>query len=56
LDATDSLALVRGTASWLQVALSTGEVFRLAKGSPLELEPVCDAMRELGLTPRVLAF
>jgi hypothetical protein len=56
VDATDTIGLLQGTPSWLQVALSTGEIFRLAKGSRLELEPVCDAMREVGLTPRVLAF
>jgi hypothetical protein len=52
LDMTDSLALLHGTPTWLQIAFSTGEIFRLAKGSPKELEPVCDAMRELGLSVR----
>ncbi len=50
VDATDGIRL-DAPPSWLQVLLETGEVFRLAKGSRKELEPVCEAMRDLGLTP-----
>jgi hypothetical protein len=56
VDATDGLGILHGPPSWLQIALATGEIFRIAKGSRQELEPVCDAMREMGLRPRVLAF
>lgn len=50
LDATDTVRLEE-PPSWLQVGLESGEVFRLAKGTPVELEPVCDVMREMGLAP-----
>ncbi len=50
LDATDTVRLEQ-PPSWLQVGLKSGEVFRLAKGTRVELEPVCDVMREMGLAP-----
>ena len=50
VDATDGIRL-DSPPSWLQVLLDTGEVFRLAKGSRQELAPVCEAMRDLGLSP-----
>lgn len=50
VDATDGLRL-DGSPSWLQVLLDSGEVFRLAKGNRQELEPVCEAMKNLGLAP-----
>lgn len=50
VDATDTVRLEQ-PPSWLQVALESGEVFRLAKGTAVELEPVCDVMREMGLAP-----
>lgn len=49
LDPTDSMGLLSGPPRWLQIGLDNGEVFRVAKGSPQELEPVCDAIRKLGL-------
>jgi len=50
VDATDGVRL-DAPPSWLQVLLESGEVFRLAKGNKTELAPVCDAMRDLGLSP-----
>ena len=50
LDATDTVRFEQ-PPSWLQVGLRSGEVFRLAKGTRVELEPVCDVMREMGLAP-----
>jgi hypothetical protein len=50
VDATDGVRFDE-QPSWLQVLLDSGEVYRLAKGNHRELEPVCDAMRELGLAP-----
>lgn len=50
LDATDTVRLEQ-PPSWLQVGVKSGEVFRLAKGTRIELEPVCDVMREMGLAP-----
>jgi hypothetical protein len=50
LDATDTIRLEQ-PPSWLQVCMKSGEVFRLAKGTRTELEPVCDVMREMGLAP-----
>jgi hypothetical protein len=48
LDVTDTLHL-DALPSWLQIGLTSGEVFRLAKGTREELQPVCEAMRRLGL-------
>lgn len=50
LDATDTVRMEQ-PPSWLQVRLESGEIFRLAKGSRVELAPVCDVMREMGLAP-----
>jgi hypothetical protein len=50
LDATDTIRLEQ-PPSWLQVHLKSGQIFRLAKGTRVELEPVCDVMREMGLAP-----
>jgi hypothetical protein len=51
LDATDTVRLEQ-PPSWLQVRLKSGEIFRLAKGTRVELAPVCDVMREMGLAPQ----
>ncbi len=50
LDATDTIRLEQ-PPSWLQVGLKSGEIFRLAKGTRVELAPICDVMREMGLAP-----
>ena len=41
----------RAIPTWVQFRLRNGEVFRVAKGTRLELLPVCDALRALGLSP-----
>ncbi len=51
LDRTDGIRL-EAPPSWLQIGLQSGEIFRLAKGSKQELEPVCEAMRRMGLVTR----
>jgi hypothetical protein len=50
LDPTDTVRFTK-LPSWLQVDLRSGEIFRLAKGTRQELEPVCEALRRLGLAP-----
>ena len=50
LDPTDTVRL-RKLPSWLQIDLRSGEIFRLAKGTRQELEPVCEALRRVGLQP-----
>jgi hypothetical protein len=51
VDATDGMAMLGTMPTWLQIAFEGGQIFRIAKGSRQELEPVCEAMRELGLAP-----
>jgi hypothetical protein len=51
LDVTDTLHL-DALPSWLQIAMTSGEVFRVAKGTREELEPVCAALRRLGLATK----
>lgn len=48
IDPTDGVRM-SSLPSWLQVTFCTGEVFRIAKGSPQELAPVCAALRHFGL-------
>ena len=50
-DHTDGMGLLGSMPIWLQIAVEDGQVFRIAKGSRQELEPVCEAMRQLGLAP-----
>ena len=47
-DYTDGVRL-NGPPKWLQIAMSSGEIFRIAKGDPQELRPVCDAIKSMGL-------
>ena len=48
-DFTDGVRL-SGPPKWLQIAMNTGEIFRIAKGDTQELRPVCDAIRRMGLS------
>jgi hypothetical protein len=50
LDPTDTVRFSK-LPSWLQIDLRSGEIFRLAKGTRQELEPVCEALRQVGLRP-----
>jgi hypothetical protein len=53
-DFTDGLRALNGPPSWLQIALRTGEIFRLAKGNREELLPVCRAVRRIGWGPEAI--
>lgn len=50
LDPTDTVRFTN-LPSWLQIDLRSGEIFRIAKGTPQELEPVCEALRRMNLAP-----
>jgi hypothetical protein len=54
IDATDTVRIEQ-PPSWLQVGTKSGEVFRLAKGTRVELAPVCDVIREMGFAPGLVA-
>lgn len=53
-DFTDGLRALSGPPAWLQVALRTGEIFRLAKGNREELLPVCRAVRNIAFGPEAI--
>jgi len=53
-DFTDGFRVLGAPAAWLQIALCTGEVFRIAKGDQEELRPVCAVVRKLGFGPTAI--